>query len=139
MGQHSTLEKDARHKYINGARPLERGTFEKRTPPRKKEMTQVPQKTHNPKGGTKTQPVTFSLRRGMAHERLWAQLVLFYFLLFPLHEAAAGDHAIEVHHCCYLGGLLGGPYVGRGGLGRISKGGCGLHLSFMISFPCLCV
>ena len=53
--------------------------------------------------------------------------------------AAAGDHAIEVHRCCCLGGLLGGPCGGRGGLGGISKGGCGLGLSCMISFPCLCV
>jgi len=69
-GQHQPLEKVARHKYIDGARPLERGTFKKCTPPRNKEMTQVPQKTHNPKGGTKTQPATsFSLRRELAHER----------------------------------------------------------------------
>jgi len=68
-GQHSTLEKAAGDKYIDGARPLERGTFAKRTP-RNKEMTRVPQKTHNTKGGTKTQPTTsFSLRRGAAHER----------------------------------------------------------------------
>ena len=44
-------------------------TFAKCTP-RNKEMTRVPQKTHNTKGGTKTQPTTsFSLRRGVAHER----------------------------------------------------------------------
>ena len=68
-GRHSTLEKAASHKYIDGARPLERGTFAKRTP-LDEEMTRVPQKTHNPKGGTKTQPATsFSLRRGVAHER----------------------------------------------------------------------
>jgi len=69
-GQHSMLEKATRNKYINGARPLERGTFTKCTP-QDKEMTQVPQKTHNPKGGTKTQPTTyFSLRRGVAHESM---------------------------------------------------------------------
>jgi hypothetical protein len=68
-GRHSMLEKATGHKYIDGARPLERGTFAKHTP-RNKEMTQVPQKTHNPKGGTKTQPATsFSLRRGVGHER----------------------------------------------------------------------
>ena len=32
-------------------------------------------------------------------------------------EAAAGDHAIEVHRCCCPGGLLGGLRAGRGGLG----------------------
>ena len=32
MGQHSTLEKAVGEKYIDGARPLERGTFAKRTP-----------------------------------------------------------------------------------------------------------
>jgi len=70
MGRHSTLEKVAGHKNINGSRPLERGTFAKHTP-RNKEMTRVPQKTHNPKGGTKAQPATsFSLRRGVAHERM---------------------------------------------------------------------
>lgn len=68
-GRHSMLEKAASHKYINGARPLEGGTFAKRTP-RNEEMTRVPQKTHIPKGGTKTQPATsFSLARGVAHER----------------------------------------------------------------------
>ena len=69
-GQHSTPEKAVGDKYIDGARPLERGMFTKRTP-RNKEMTQVPQKTQNPKGGTKTQSTTyFSLRRGVAHERM---------------------------------------------------------------------
>jgi len=69
-GQQSMLEKAMGGKYIDGARPLERGTFTKFSP-RNKEMTQVPQKTHNPKGGTKTQPTTyFSLRRGVAHERM---------------------------------------------------------------------
>ena len=39
------------------------------------------------------------------------------FLRFLCIEAAAGDHAIEVHRCCCPGGLLGGPCAGRGGLG----------------------
>ena len=69
-GRHLMLEKAMGHKYIDGARHLERGKFTKRTP-RNKEMTQVPQKTHNPKGGTNTQPATsFSLRRGVGHERM---------------------------------------------------------------------
>jgi len=53
MGQHSMLEKFVGDKYIDGARPLDRGTFAKCTA-QNKEMTQVPQKTHNPKGGTRT-------------------------------------------------------------------------------------
>jgi len=36
-------------------------------------------------------------------------------------KVAAGDHVIKVHCCFYLGGLLGGPCAGRGGLGAISK------------------
>ena len=46
---------------------------------------------------------------------------------------------IEVHHCCCLGGLLGGLGAWHGGSGGISKGGYGLGLSCTISFPCLCV
>ena len=66
----------------------------------------------------------------------WSCFISFHFLCI---KVAAGDYAIEVHHCCCPGGLLGGPCAGRGGLGGISKGGCGLGLSYMISFPCLCV
>lgn len=44
-GQHSTLERAAGDKYIDGARPLERGTFAKRTT-QNKDMTRVP--TKNP-------------------------------------------------------------------------------------------
>ena len=66
----------------------------------------------------------------------WYCFISFCFLCI---EASVGDHAIEVHRCCYPGGLLGGLYAGRGGLGDISKGGCGFGLSCIISFPCLCV
>ena len=66
----------------------------------------------------------------------WSCFISFHFLYV---EAAAGNHAIEVHHCCYPSGLLGSPCVGRGGLGGISKGGCAFGLSCMISFPCLLV
>jgi len=65
--------------------------------------------------------------------------LVFISFCFLCIEATASDHVIEVHHCCCPGGLLGGPCAGRGGLGGISKGGCGLGLSCMISFPCLCV
>jgi len=44
--------------------------------------------------------------------------ISFHFLCI---EATTGNHAIEVHCCCCPSGLLGGPCVGRGGLGGISK------------------
>ena len=65
--------------------------------------------------------------------------LVFISFRFLYIEAAASDHVIEVHCCYYLGGLLGGPCAGTGGLGGIYKGGYGLVLSCMISFPCLCV
>ena len=46
--------------------------------------------------------------------------LVFVSFRFLCIEAAAGDHAIEVHRCCCPGGLLGGPCAGRGGLGGIS-------------------
>ena len=66
----------------------------------------------------------------------WYCFISFPFLCI---EASETDHVIEVHNCYYSTGLLGGLCVGRGGLGRISKGGCGLCLSCIISFPFLCV
>jgi len=62
--------------------------------------------------------------------------ISFHFLCI---EATACNHAIEIHVCCCLSGLLGGPCAGRGGLGGIYKGSCSLDLSCMISFTCLCV
>ena len=41
----------------------------------------------------------------------------FVYLCFLCIEAAAGDHAIEVHRCCCPGGLLGGLSAGSGGDG----------------------
>ena len=46
-------------------------------------------------------------------------------------EAAAGDHAIEVHRCCCPGGLLGGPCAGTGGVG------CGAFLREVAGSVCL--
>ena len=46
---------------------------------------------------------------------------------------------IEVHRCCYPGGLLGGLGVRRGGPWRISKRGCGLGWSCFVSFHFLCI
>ena len=76
-------------------------------------------------------------------EGRWASLrevvgsvrLVFISFRFLCIEAAAGDHAIEVHRCCCPGGLLGGPCAGRGGLGGISKGGCGLGLSLYDFLP----
>jgi hypothetical protein len=47
----------------------------------------------------------------------WSCFVSFRFLCI---EAAAGDHAIEVHRCCCPGGLLGGLAARRGGFWRHS-------------------
>ena len=44
---------------------------------------------------------------------------LFISFLFLRIKETAGDWEIEIHHCCYLGGFLGGLGVGRGGLGLI--------------------
>ena len=66
----------------------------------------------------------------------WSCFISFHFLCI---EAATRNHASEVHHCYYPSALLCGLYVGRGGLGAISKGDCGLGLFCIISFPCLCV
>ena len=57
-------------------------------------------------------------------EGRWASLrevvgsvrLVFISFRFLCIEAAAGDHAIEVHRCCCPGGLLGGIAPGRGGL-----------------------
>ena len=53
---------------------------------------------------------------------------------------AAGGRVIEVHRCCCPGGLLGGLGAWLGGLGGISKRGCGLGWSCcFISFRFLCI
>ena len=41
--------------------------------------------------------------------------LVFISFCFLCIEAAAGDHVIEVHRCCYPGGLLGGLSAGRVG------------------------
>ena len=56
----------------------------------------------------------------------WYCFISFRFLYI---EAVVGDHPIEVHYCCYSGGLLGGLGAWRGGSGGISKRGCGLGWS----------
>jgi len=67
-GQHSTLEKAARDKYIDGARPTRDRDVRKSA--HNETNTSPTKKPNNPKGGTKTRPTTsFSLRRVVAHER----------------------------------------------------------------------
>jgi len=49
-------------------------------------------------------------------------------------EAATGSHPIEVHYCCYPGGLLGGIGAGRGGLYGLSMLGFAVRCPLFISF-----